>query len=205
MLDPKVDPSTLGFLLCMKYTSQILKSLSLVAIVVAFLAMPGKLEAKEAGREAGASATLASRASDASDDRADRLEAYLVSHRSPLAPYAKVFVAKADEYNLDWRLVAAISGVESTFGKRIPAHSYNAYGWNGGYFSFKSWEDGIDTVSKTLREKYANKWGADTVWEIAPYYAPPSKTWAGNVNFFMEKIATGPKPKRATLALELSI
>lgn len=154
--------------------------------------------------EAGPSATPKSR-DVVIDDRADRLEEYLTFHNSPLAPYAEIFVAKADEYQLDWRLVASISGVESTFGKHLPKNSYNAYGWNGGNFYFKSWEDGIDTVSRTLRQKYINKWGADTVWEIAPYYAHPSKTWAYNVNFFMEKIAKGPKPKNATQALKLTI
>lgn len=175
-----------------------------VGIIMAFLTMPTKLEAKEA-TEAGASAVPASRVVVVKeDDRAQRLEAYLTSHRSPLAPYAKVFVNKADEYRLDWRLVAAISGVESTFGKQIPANSYNAYGWNGGRFYFKDWEDGIDTVSRTLRQNYMNR-GADTVWKIAPIYAPPSRTWAGKVNYFMEKIAQGPKPKRHTLALVLAI
>lgn len=179
-----------------------------MAILIAFFAMPGSVEAKEvsiASREAGPSAIPASRILDTTDTRAQRLEAYLTSHKSPLAAYASVFVAKADEYELDWRLVAAISGVESTFGKKIPANSYNAYGWNGGRYYFKSWEDGIDTVSRTLKEKYADRWGANTVWEIAPYYAPPSKTWAGKVNYFMVKIDEGSKPARAALALNLTI
>lgn len=172
-----------------------------VAIIMAFFVMPAKLEAKEAG----SSAIPVSRVSKAQDNRTQQLQAYLTSHNSPLAPYAKVFVAKADEYQLDWRLVPAISGVESTFGKNLPRNSYNAYGWNGGNFTFKNWEDGIDTVSKTLRVNYIDKRGADTVWEIASIYAPPSTTWAGKVNYFMEKIAQGPKSKRASLALTLAI
>ena len=185
----------------MKYFSQVSKILSIVAIFVVALVIPAKLEAKEAG----ISAFPVSRAVLASDERVEKLGAYLASHKSPLAPYAKTFVAKADEYQLDWRLVAAISGVESTFGKNLPSNWYNAYGWNGGYFYFKSWEDGIDTVSRTLRQNYMDKWGLETVWEIGPIYAPPSTTWAGKVNFFMEKIATGPTPIRATLALQLTI
>src|SRR3990167_1538262 len=120
-----------------------------MAILIAMLALPATAHAVN---EAGPSAIPANRVIVV-DDRADRLEEYLNSHNSPLAPYADVFVAKADKYELDWRLVAAISGVESTFGKRLPTNSYNAYGWNGGNFYFKDWEDGIDTVSKTLRVK----------------------------------------------------
>lgn len=174
------------------------------------MAMPAGLAAREAGlpgvsiSEAGPSAIPADRIV-AVDERAGRLRIYLASHNSPLTEYARVFVAKADKYDLDWKLVASIAGVESTFGKKIPVNSYNAYGWNGGKYYFKNWEDGIDTVSKTLREKYADKWGADTVYEIAPYYAPPSTTWADKVVYFMNQIEKGPKLKNATLALELTI
>ena len=102
-------------------------------------------------------------------------------------------------------MVAAISGVESTFGKNLPSQSYNAYGWNGGNFAFKDWEDGITTVSKTLKEKYVAR-GADTVSEISYIYCPPSSgSWAYKVNYFMQQITLGPKVKDATLALKLTI
>jgi hypothetical protein len=77
--------------------------------------------------------------------------------------------------------------VESTFGKQIPSYSYNAYGWNNGNFRFKSWEDSIEIVSKALREKYFDR-GLNTPYKIGPVYAPPSKTWASKVSFFMQKI-----------------
>ena len=116
-----------------------------------------------------------------------KLTFYLKKHNSPLENYAGVIIRKAEKYNLDWRLVTAISGVESTFGKRIPFGSYNAYGWANGDYNFKSWEDSIEIVSKTLREKYIDK-GADNLQKIARIYAPPSVTWAGNVNFFINQI-----------------
>lgn len=125
--------------------------------------------------------------SDSYDYRVIRLKSYLNSHNSPLAESADVFVAMADKYNLDWRFVAAISGVESTFGKRIPQNSYNAYGWANGTYKFESWEESIDLVSSTLREKYIDR-GAVTIDQIAKRYAPPSKTWGNNVKFFMNEI-----------------
>jgi len=90
-------------------------------------------------------------------------------------------------------MVAAISGVESTFGKRIPENSYNAYGWANGNYYFESWEDSIAIVSKTLREKYYDR-GATTLNQIARRYAPPSSSWAWKVNYFMEKIDPVPLP-----------
>ena len=126
-----------------------------------------------------------------SDYRVRILKAYLAKHNSPLADYAGYFVETADKYNIDWRLVPAISGVESTFGKRIPANSFNAYGWANGAYKFKSWEDSIEIVTKTLREKYIDK-GAPSIAKIARRYAPPSSTWAGKVKFFMRKIDSLP-------------
>lgn len=176
-----------------------------VAVILALTMAQALLPPGAFASEAGSSAMLSSRQVKDLDKRVEKLELYLASHNSPLAPYAPVFVENADKYGLDWRLVASISGVESTFGKFLPANSYNAYGWNGGNYYFKNWEDGIETVSKTLREKYINKWGADNLYKIAPYYAPPSRTWARNVAFFMDRIERGPKNRPATLELKLTI
>jgi hypothetical protein len=127
----------------------------------------------------------------ASDYRVQRLTEFFEKYDSPLANFAEDFVFLADKYDIDWRLVPAISGVESTFGKRIPYNSYNAYGWANGDYSFNSWEESIEIVSKTLREKYMDK-GAVTINQIARRYAPPSSTWAGKVRFFLRKIEPFP-------------
>jgi hypothetical protein len=127
----------------------------------------------------------------ASDYRVDRLESYLENQSSPLAPYAQDFIEIADKYGLDWRLVPAISGVESTFGKRIPYKSFNAYGWAGGDFRFASWKDSIEVVSKALKENYVDK-GAPSLAKIGRRYCPPNPAWAGKVKFFMQKIEALP-------------
>jgi hypothetical protein len=76
------------------------------------------------------------------------------------------------------------------------ANSYNAYGWAGGYYFFKSWTNSINHVSKSLREKYYNQ-GTTSIAMIARRYAPPSSTWARNVKWFMKKI----DPVPATFSL----
>lgn len=124
---------------------------------------------------------------DEFNTRVSRLQKFLKSYNSPLEHYAINFVKASETYNLDYRLLVAISGVESTFGKRIPYNSYNAFGWANGKYKFNSWEESIELVSKTLREKYYNK-GLTNISEIARRWAPPSKTWATKVKYFMEKI-----------------
>jgi len=125
------------------------------------------------------------------DYRTQILKDFLLSHNSPLADYAGDFIYYADKYEIDWRLVAAISGVESTFGKRIPPNSYNAYGWNNGNYGFESWTESIGVVSKALKENYYDK-GATSIDRIARRYAPPSNTWNWKVKYFMGKIDSFP-------------
>lgn len=120
------------------------------------------------------------------DRRAQILQSYLTKFNSPLTYQAQNFVDAADAYNLDFRLVAAIAGVESTFGKFIPG-GYNAWGW-GVYGNqavyFKSWEEGIFTVSKGLRENYLNK-GLNDPYAINRAYAA-SPVWGSKVSYFLQ-------------------
>lgn len=119
------------------------------------------------------------------DNRVAILRAYLEKHGSPLASFAETFVSQADLYNIDWRLVAAIAGRESTFGKAEPCINAWGYGVFGTQtLCFTSYDQGIRTISKDLREKYMNTWGAQTVWEIGKMYAA-SPTWASGVVYFM--------------------
>lgn len=124
------------------------------------------------------------------------LRAYLEKKGSPLVPYAGDFVEAADTYGVDWRLVAAISGVESSFGRFIPGGwnestiSYNGWGW-GVYgtqsMGFRSWKDGIYTVTEGLSKNYIKK-GLTTPIAMNHVYAA-SPTWGVRVNYFMDDMA----------------
>jgi len=115
----------------------------------------------------------------------ENVKSYLSNRNSPLAEYADVLVTVAEEYGIDYRLVAAISVVESGGGKHC-FRPYNAWGW--GSKSFDSWENGIYTVSKGLSKYYAK--GATTPAYIAPSYCPPNANkWATNVQYVMNQIA----------------
>jgi hypothetical protein len=136
---------------------------------------------------AGASACLIDQSIVKNDPRIEQLNRFLEDYKSPLTDYSEDFIKMADKYNIDWKLLVSISGVESTFGKNYILGTYNAYGWGGGKIYFESWEDSIEKVSKALSEKYYNR-GLNTPYKIAPVYCPPSKVWAGKVNYFMEKL-----------------
>ena len=126
-----------------------------------------------------------------SDSRVKILSDYLASQGSPLVAYSKDFVYYADKYDLDWRLVPAITGVESSFGKEIPPYSYNGWGWGvygDNVARFSSWSEGIAVISEGLRERYMDEWGKKDVYEIGSVYAA-SPTWAARVSYIMNDIA----------------
>lgn len=157
------------------------------SVLFALLSHPAAVRAEA---EAGAAATLAVHV-PVVDTRVDQLRGFLATHNSPLTNEAAHFVKEADRLGLDWKLVAAIAGVESTFGKQIPARSYNAWGW--GVFTgtndgvhFKDWNDGITQVSEGLRYNYMDK-GAKTIDAMGRIYAA-SPRWANSVRFFLGKI-----------------
>lgn len=119
------------------------------------------------------------------DKKALILAKYLESYNSPMQYYAQDFIDASEHYNIDWRLLPSIAGVESTFGKRIPG-GYNAYGW-GVYgenvLFFKSWRDGMFTVAKGLKENYINK-GLTNPYAMNRIYAT-SPSWGYKVSYFM--------------------
>lgn len=131
------------------------------------------------------------------DARVQILTKYLKAQKSPLANHAGTFVTVADKYSLDWRLLPAIAGKESGFGRVIPSGSHNAWGWGiptgakSGH-AFSTWDAAIETVGRGLREKYYNR-GYDTLMEIESLYTPPSAArpdhpWKNGVAGFMAEI-----------------
>jgi len=122
------------------------------------------------------------------DTRVTKLQGYLSSQKSPLAAHSEYIIQTADRFGLDWRLLVAIAGVESGFGKVMPRNSYNAYGWANGATRFESWENSISHVSMVLSEKYLGR-GLKTPSQIARKYCPGSDTWAQRVTSYMNDIA----------------
>lgn len=125
------------------------------------------------------------------DARAELVRQYLENYNSPIEPLAPFIVTTADKYGLDYRLITAIAQQESNLCKIIPPGGYNCWGWgihSKGTLGFSSFEEGIETVSKGLREEYLDK-GYSTVEEIMSKYTPLSNgSWAYGVNKFMSEM-----------------
>ena len=124
-----------------------------------------------------------------SDIRVATLKSFFRQHNSPLYDHADFIVASADKYNLDFKLVPAISMQESNACRVIPNNSYNCWGWGiygANVTRFSSYEEAIETVSKGLKENYIDR-GLISADEIMRKYTPGSNgSWAFGVETFLK-------------------
>ncbi len=124
-------------------------------------------------------------------DRVAVLEKFFEKYDSPLAGSAATFITVADKYDMDYRLLPAISCLESGCGKVLIPGTYNAWGWGiygKNYISFESWDNGIEEVGKGIYKGYVLK-GLDTPAKMAPIYTPPRpQHWLNGVSHFMSQM-----------------
>jgi len=126
------------------------------------------------------------------DARVEMIRQFLARYNSPLEEYAELIVSTAEKYNLDYRLIPAIAMQESGLCRRIPQGSYNCWGfgiYGGKVTRFSSYPEAIETVTKTLANKYKEDYGLVTTEQIMSMYTPSSNgSWANGVNYFMDKL-----------------
>lgn len=161
-------------------------------LLAASLTIPNHIHAEE--KASGSSASFSQSSvipkTEGADRRAKILRNFFQLYNSPLADNAETFVREADQNNIDWKLLPAISGVESTFGLAVPTHCNNAWGYNiyGDITRcFPTYDGAITTISHDIRHRYMDEWGAKDVYSIGRMYAA-SPTWAYRVEGFMQTI-----------------
>lgn len=109
------------------------------------------------------------------DAQATSIKKLLDRYKSPLADYAQFFVDTANKYNLDYRLLPTLAIAESGGGKKMPANSFNPFGFGiyGKHITrFDNFNEAIETVAKTLAIEYKDKRGLNTTEEIMTRYNP---------------------------------
>lgn len=128
----------------------------------------------------------------AEDARAEAIRQFFARYGSPLEPYAQLIVDLADQYDLDYRLLPAIAMQESTLCKRIPSGSHNCWGfgiYGGKVTRFDSYDQAIETITRTLATKYKEEKGLETPTQIMTRYTPSSNgSWAKGVNTAMREM-----------------
>ena len=82
------------------------------------------------------------------DARLLRLKAFWKKNNCPIEGLTADFLAAADRNRLDWRLLPAISMIESSGGKRY--RNNNIFGWDSCNVRFPTVRDGIHQVASRL-------------------------------------------------------
>lgn len=136
------------------------------------------------------------------DVRPLAMRVVLEKYNSPMVGYEAELIQIAEKYGLDWTLMAAIAGTESSFGKRMPANCINPYGW-GIYGSnklcFKSFPEAAEAVAKGLSTRY-NTSSLESIGRT--YNKVSTEGWINHTRSFMNKIKNASIPV-AELPIEL--
>lgn len=113
--------------------------------------------------------------------KAEAIDSYYKERNMPLYGYGRKMVEEAEKNDLDWRLLPAISVIETTGGKnlckRLGEDNKNPFGWGSCKIGFKSFDKAIETVARNLggnNPKTAHHYDGKTTLEIINKYNPPS-------------------------------
>ncbi len=85
--------------------------------------------------------------------RADKIDAYFRDRNMPLEGYGMKMVQVAEENNIDWRLLPAISVIETTGGKNIcksKEGANNPFGYGSCKIAFDNINESIEAVGRNL-------------------------------------------------------
>ena len=122
------------------------------------------------------------------DLRIDKLKTFFASYGCPTPQHAMDYVQAADIFQLDYRVLPAISLLESTCG--INGRMNNYWGWNSAQSAFGSVPEGIAFVASRLAEgpSYRNK----SLDQKLRTYNPVRSSYARNVKRLMRRIENEP-------------
>jgi hypothetical protein len=117
------------------------------------------------------------------DPRPERLEAFFHSFDCPQPHYAREYVSAADAYAIDYRLLPAISVVESTCGRHQTRN--NRWGWDSGRRAFHSVREGVEFIALQLA---VGRYYKDKTLDQKVHMYNPDPQYARIVKKLMRKI-----------------
>jgi len=147
--------------------------------------------------------TVAEHLSTVKDQRHGRLETFFQSFGCPTPHHVEEYLGTADSFDIDYRLLPAISVLESTCG--VYERLNNRWGWDSARKGFTSFRAGLEYIARQLAQGpyYRGK----TLDEKVHLYNPKPE-YAQQVKKLMRKIddriivpvrdAAASSPKRGT-------
>ena len=138
----------------------------------------------------GTSKVLASE----NETRVAQMHTVLVRYHSPMVGLENILIQTAESYQLDWTLLAAIAGTESSFAIHMPVGCNNPYGWGiygDNKLCFESLAESIRGVAAGLASSY----NTSSLADIARTYNKVSTAgWIAHTTYFMNQIKSATVP-----------
>ncbi len=122
---------------------------------------------------------------------------YLARKKSPMVGLGESFSNYGRAYNVEPRLIVAIAGAETGFGRHVCADK-NSWNWfyrrNCPESPFPTYEAGLERVTRFMRLSYINR-GYDSIQLIrSKYCAAGCENWVGLVSRFYGEMPANALP-----------
>ena len=133
---------------------------------------------------AGASAdTIAHGSFRMEDQRPQKLETFFQSFGCPAPHHVKEYLGTADSFDIDYRLLPAISVLESTCG--VHERLNNRWGWDSARKGFASFRAGLEYIARQLAQ---GRYYKGKTLEEKVYMYNPKPEYVVQVKKLMRKI-----------------
>ncbi len=119
------------------------------------------------------------------DAKVVKVEAVLKKYNSPFQGLGHIIVEQADACNGDWKIILAIAGNESGFGK-LPVKLYNPFGYLDGV-QYSSWEDALTSISCKISQRFIEPCNKSLTCIVKTYAGDVDdrQRWVYNINWFI--------------------
>lgn len=121
-------------------------------------------------------------------EKTAKIEALLARYNSPMAGLGRLMINRSTECGGDYKIVVAIAGNESGFG-RIPYKLYNPFGYLDGV-QYAGFEDAVNQISCKISKEFLKPCNNNLECVIRTYGGPDTDKpkWISNITFFMNQL-----------------
>jgi len=121
------------------------------------------------------------------------IKEYLSKYNSPLEEYSGDFIRASKNFGFDYKVLVAISGVESGFGTSSLCGDYNPFGYGNPCWDFSSYSEAIWKVAETIGTSEATGYKrfreTGEVYDLATAYnSSYAVEWTEKINYFFNQL-----------------
>lgn len=122
------------------------------------------------------------------EEKAAKIEALFARYNSPMTGLGRLIINRATECGGDYKIVVAIAGNESGFG-RVPYKLYNPFGYLDGV-QYANWEDAVNQISCKIAKGFLKPCNNDLTCIIRTYGGDDTDKpkWISNITYFMSQL-----------------